>query len=60
MNTNRYLEATHGNIEIKSVLPREVPTRIAVGVARPSAHGQDTTWTNYKIKQRMRMWYVRI
>lgn len=24
--------------------PREVPTRIAVGVASPSAHGQETTW----------------
>lgn len=24
-------------------IPREVPTRIAVGVARPNAHGQDTT-----------------
>jgi hypothetical protein len=24
-------------------IPREVPTRIAVGVARPSAHGQETT-----------------
>ena len=26
--------------------PREVPTRIAVGVASPSAHGQETTWAN--------------
>lgn len=25
-------------------IPREVPTKIAVGVARPSAHGHETTW----------------
>lgn len=26
-----------------TTLPREVPTNIAVGVARPRAHGQETT-----------------
>ena len=25
-------------------IPSDVPTRIAVGVASPSAHGQETTW----------------
>lgn len=33
-------------------IPREVPTRIAVGVARPSAHGQDTTWKKNNKKSR--------
>lgn len=27
-------------------VPREVPTKIAVGVARPRAHGQETTWNS--------------
>lgn len=29
---------------VLKIVPREVPTRIAVGVARPKAHGQETTW----------------
>lgn len=37
----------HGNVKhpnnLKGNSPREVPTRIAVGVASPSAHGQETT-----------------
>nr|GMC47018.1 Uncharacterised protein [Ipomoea batatas]GMC51320.1 Uncharacterised protein [Ipomoea batatas]GMC78452.1 Uncharacterised protein [Ipomoea batatas] len=35
--------------------PSEVPTRIAVGVARPKAQGQDTTWTStasFKLRSR--------
>jgi len=31
-------------IESKSIVPSEVPTRIAVGVARPNAQGQETTY----------------
>lgn len=27
-------------------VPREVPTKIAVGVARPRAHGHETTWNS--------------
>lgn len=36
--------ANISNVENKSNIPSDVPTRIAVGVARPSAQGQDTTW----------------
>ena len=32
-------------IKMPWVAPTEVPTMIAVGVARPRAHGQDTTTT---------------
>jgi len=38
------------NTESKSIVPSEVPTRIAVGVARPNAQGQETT---YKWGQRL-------
>lgn len=32
-------------------VPRDVPTRIAVGVARPSAQGQETTWKKKERRQ---------
>lgn len=36
------------NVESINNVPSEVPTRIAVGVARPSAQGQETTYNGAK------------
>lgn len=43
---NTYLSLL--NAESINNIPSEVPTRIAVGVARPSAQGQETTYKSTK------------
>lgn len=47
INHRKFIQTLH-NIKVKcgqtlDILPREVPTKIAVGVARPRAQGQETT-----------------